>query len=372
MTRRPIIGQLLHGLRVGGAEVLVARLVRRLRERYDFRFACLDEIGSLGDELAGEGFPVALLDRRPGLDWKLPLRLARWYKSQRLELVHAHQYTPFFWAMTARFFGAHPPVLFTEHGRWLPDYPRRKRILANRLLLRSRDRFVGVGAVVQQALIDNEGLPRRRVKVLYNGIDLTPYRRGETGRAQLRSELGYKEQDILIVQVARLVPIKDHLTAVRAFAAANHRDPRLRLLLVGEGPEELAVRNEIARLSLGNSTQVLGLRGDVPRLLAAADVFLLTSENEGIPLTVIEAMAASLPVVSTNAGGVGEVVVDGVTGLLAPVGDAEKLASHLTRLANDVVLAQSLGAAGRARAFAHFDEEQMLAAYDRNYREMLR
>src|SRR5438105_1833184 len=99
---RPIVCQLLHGLRVGGAEVLVARLARRLRERYRFHFLCLDELGSLGEELRAEGFPVEVLGRRPGVDWRLPLRLARALARTRTALVHAHQYTPFFYALAAR------------------------------------------------------------------------------------------------------------------------------------------------------------------------------------------------------------------------------------------------------------------------------
>jgi glycosyltransferase involved in cell wall biosynthesis len=148
--------------------------------------------------------------------------------------------------------------------------------------------------------------------------------------------------------------------------------PHARLVIVGEGPEEPAIRAEAERLQLGPRVRFLGLRNDVPRLLAAADVFLLTSINEGIPLTVIEAMASGLPVVSTAVGGVGEVVLDGRTGLLAPAADAPALAGHLARLALDFGLRQQLGQAGRERAFAHFSEEQMLAAYDRLYREMLR
>ena len=365
---RPVICQWLHGLRVGGAEVLVARLSRKLRERFDFHFVCLDELGSLGEELRGEGFPVEVLGRKPGIDWRLPLRLARRLAQTRTALLHAHQYTPFFYALTARLLYSRPPILFTEHGRWVPDYPRRKRIIANRLLLQRRDRVVGVGEVVRQALIVNEGIPARRVGVIYNGVDLSPYRK-PADRAAIRRELGLADHAFVIMQVARLVPIKDHQTALRALHTLHQ--PHIGLLLVGEGPEEQTIRETVEHLELGNRVQLLGLRSDVPRLLQAADVFLLSSINEGIPLTVIEAMAAGLPVVSTNAGGVGE-VVQGDTGLLAPVGDATGLADHLRHLEADASERRRMGEAGQRRAFALFDEEQMLAAYERLYREMLR
>ena len=153
------------------------RAWRRLCARYRFHFVCLDELGTLGEELRAEGFAVEVLGRRAGVDWRLPLRLARLLARNRTALVHAHQYTPFFYALAARLLSPRPSVLFTEHGRWLPDYPRRKRIVANRLLLQRRDRVLGVGEALRQALVVNEGIPARRVGVVYNGIDLAPYGR---------------------------------------------------------------------------------------------------------------------------------------------------------------------------------------------------
>jgi glycosyltransferase involved in cell wall biosynthesis len=370
MRSPPLICHLMHGLRVGGAEVLVARLARRLRDRYRFCFACLDELGALGEELRNDGFPVDVVQRRPGVDWRLPLRLARHFARQRVALIHAHQYTPFFYALASRLLYQRPPILFTEHGRWVPDYPRRKRIIANRLLLQRRDRVVGVGEAVRQALIVNEGIPSRRIGVVSNGVDLTPYRQ-LVDRAEVRRELQVTDEDFVLIQVARLVPIKDHLTALRTLQKTVAQLQRTCLVLVGEGPEENAIREFISQNKLEDRVRLLGLRSDVARLLPAGDVFLLTSINEGIPLTVIEAMAAGLPVVSTNVGGVAEVVRDGETGLLAPAGDAEGLARNVLRLGASPEERTRMGRAGRERAFALFSEDEMVAAYDRLYREML-
>jgi glycosyltransferase involved in cell wall biosynthesis len=278
---------------------------------------------------------------------------------------------PFFYALAARLLYRRTPVLFTEHGRWIPDYPRRKRIVANRLLLQRRDRVVGVGEALRRALIVNESIPARRVSVIYNGIDLAPYATPPEDRSAIRREMQAGDEDFVLIQVARLVPIKDHLTALRAVQRAAAALPRVRLVVVGEGPEEPAIRLFIAENGLADRIRLLGPRADVARLLSAADVFLLSSLNEGIPLTVIEAMAAGLPVVSTDVGGVAEVVEEGRTGLLAPASDPEGLARHLLRLAADAGLRQRLGRTGRERAFALFSEGEMLEAYDRLYREML-
>jgi glycosyltransferase involved in cell wall biosynthesis len=358
----------LHSLKVGGAEVLAARLARQLAGPYRFLFVCLDELGTLGQELREEGFPVWVLERKPGLDWRLPARLAGLLRRERVDLVHAHQYTPFFYALVSRFLYRRPRVLFTEHGRHHPDYPRRKRLLANWLLLQRRDRVVGVGQAVRQALISNEGMPADRVEVIYNGIDLTAFSSTGSCREAVRRELGLGTNDLVAVQVARLDYLKDHATAIRALAHVVQRRPDAHLLLVGEGPEREAIQSWVRERGLEAHIHLLGLRSDIPRLLCAADLFLLTSISEGIPLTIIEAMAASLPVVATRVGGVPEMVEDGRTGLLAAPGDDAALAQGILNLADDSLLREEMGQLGRAACLARFSEDTMHSAYEQLYR----
>jgi glycosyltransferase involved in cell wall biosynthesis len=312
-----------------------------------------------------------VLQRKAGLDWRLPWRLASLCRQEHVSLIHAHQYTPFFYATLARFLCRRPPVLFTEHGRHYPDYPRRKRMLANRLLLRQRDRIVGVGQAVRQALITNEGIAADRVGVIYNGIDLAPFADGAPGQHAVRLEIGVGAQDLVILQVARLDYLKDHATAIRALERVVCHQPGVRLVLVGEGPEMAAIQALVCQRGLNEYVRFLGLRGDVARLLQAADLVLLTSISEGIPLTLIEAMAAGLPVVSTKVGGVAEVVADGQTGLLAPARDDAQLADNILRLAASPGLRSQMGQLGRERANIMFSETQMHDLYLRLYHEML-
>ncbi len=367
----PVVCQVLHTLCVGGAEVLAARLARGLRDRFRFVFACLDQMGTLGEELSREGFPVHVLGRKPGFDWRCSWRLARLLRREQVDLVHAHQYTPFFYGITARLLCRRPAVLFTEHGRHYPDYPRRKRMLVNRLLLGRRDGVVGVGEAVRQALINNEGIRPDRVSVVYNGIDLAAPAGGAPDRAALRREIGVGADDLVLLQVARLDYLKDHATAIATLGHVVKRRPDARLVLVGEGPEEGKIREQVRRDGLEGHVRWLGLRKDVGRLLHAADVFLLTSISEGIPLTLIEAMAAGVPVVSTAVGGVDEVVEDGRTGLLAPSGDAAALAGHVLRLAADAELRGRMAECGRRRAREVFSEGRMHADYVELYRRLL-
>lgn len=366
------ICQVLHSLVVGGAEVLAARLARRFRNDYRFVFVCLDELGTLGHELSGEGFPVYVLQRRGGVDWQCMRRLARLQRHENVNLVHAHQYTPFFYAAASRMLVKNVPIVFTEHGRHYPDHPRRKRMVANRILLRRGDRLFGVGHAVRQALVDNDGFAAERVRVIHNGIDLQPYHaQRDALRASVRRELGYEPHELLIIQVARLDYLKDHATAIRAFARIRQRRPEARLLLVGEGPERPKIERELAERQLGHSVRLLGLRQDVPALLAAADLFWLTSISEGIPLTVIEAMAAGVPVVATNVGGVGEVIDADRTGLLVGSFDDAALADSVCRLADSEPLRGRLIENARGDAMNRFSEDRMHASYAAVYEELL-
>ena len=370
MPARPTICQLLHSLQLGGAEILATRLTRQLAGSYRFVLACLEEVGTLGRELQAEGFMVEVLGRRPGIDWRCMLRMKNLLRRERVDLVHAHQYTPFFYSAMARFPSRRPPILFTEHGRPFPDYPRPKRLAANRVLLGRRDRIVAVGQAVRQALIVNEGIPDRRVEVIYNGIDMTAFSAGGD-RSALRHELDLGPDDLVLLQVARLDPYKDHATALRTIEIVARSRPEARLVLVGEGSEEAKIREMIRERGLAPYVRLLGLRTDVARILPVADLFLLTSITEGIPVTLIEAMASSLPVVGTRVGGMGEVVEEGQTGFLAPSEDESSLADAILRLSVDPDLRFRMGQLGAERVHAIFSEQDMHQSYRRCYEIML-
>ena len=209
--------------------------------------------------------------------------------------------------------------------------------------------------------------------MLYNGVDVDAFAAAGAAsgsRLDARRELGVGPDELVLLQVARLDYLKDHATAVRTLARVAARAPQARLVLVGDGPERPGVEAQVRELNLGDKVRFLGLRKDVARLLPGADLFLLTSVSEGIPLTVIEAMAAGLPVVATDVGGMSEVVADGSTGLLAPARDDAALAERILRLAGDPELRRRMGAAGRARAKDRFDERRMADDYGRIYREL--
>jgi len=368
---RPVICQVLHTLHVGGGEILARAFA--LENEPDFRpvFALLDDLGSLGQELREADYSVEVIGRRPGFDLGCVRRLRAYFRTNRVSLIHAHQYGPLFYSALARWPAARIPVLFTEHGRDYPDFRRWKRVLANRFMLRSCDRFIAVGECVRQSLIAHEGLPPNRVEVIYNGTDLAAYDPNRNQRPAVRQELGLAMDDLIIMQVARLNHLKDHRTAIRAMGLIHAMVPRAKLIIVGEGEERSTIDQLIGELGLGDCIRMVGARRDIPRLLQCADVFLLSSISEGIPLTLIEAMATGLPCVATRVGGNSEVVEDGQTGFLAEPSDPKGLADKIAFLSRDAASMVRMGAAGRSRVERYFSDRSMHCRYNQVYRQML-
>ena len=370
---RPTICHVIHALGVGGAEVLVDHMVRRMSSEFRCVVAVLDDVGEIGRKLQRDGVVVEHLHRQPGIDRNCARRLRTFADQYQASLIHAHQCTPFFQAMLSRGLTGTRPVILTEHGRHFPDFPSRKRTVVNRLLLRKHDRIFGVGKATQQALIANEGLPASRVEMIYNGVDLKALGKADPGaRASVRQEFGFAADDFVVLLIARLHELKDHQTALRTIDRVRQAVPNVRLLLVGEGDQRPAIEQTIVERSLQDHVKLAGTRSDIANLLAASDSFLLTSISEGIPLTVIEAMAARRPVVATAVGGLSEMIQHGRNGLLAAAGDDAGLAQSLVQLYRQPELRTAMGGTGEAIARDMFSLDSMLKAYREVYRDVMK
>jgi glycosyltransferase involved in cell wall biosynthesis len=371
---KPVICHVLHTLNTGGAEVLACEFGRRHRDAFEVIYVCLDEAGNMASVMQQEGFKVTVLNRKPGFDYGLTKRLHKLFLDENVSIVHAHQYAPFFYSSASRGILANKPaILFTEHGRAFPDMRRPKRCLANRFLLKRHDRVVAVGKQIKQALINFEEIPDKRIEVIYNGVPSERYSTPITTeqRVAMRLSLDTKPDDPVVIQVARLHPLKDHITAIQTFAKTVAQIPNAKLWIVGEGEEHDKIVQEIQRLAIHDKVRLLGNRSDVEVLIHAADAFLLTSISEGIPLTVIEAMFAGIPCVCSNVGGLPEIIEHGRNGLLAPARNPEALSEQLTEVLVNQSRAKSLGLAGKTDAQLRFSDRAMQAAYREVYQQML-
>jgi glycosyltransferase involved in cell wall biosynthesis len=359
-------------MQVAGAEVLVTQIIERLKNQIDPTVFCLDSIGKLGEELLSQGVPVVLLDRRPGLDAKVPRKLALELSSRAIQVVHAHQYTPFFYTALARLQGAwSTKILMTEHGRHYPDVVSAKRRWINRLFLsRLASHSTACCGFSAKALEKNDGFSN--VEVLYNGIDATahPERKSSGQRGELRTKLGMASHRIYITCIARFHPVKDHGTLIRAFALLHKQVPDAKLLLVGSGPQEDSLRALIQQLGIDHAVEFWGVRRDISDILQASDAFSLTSLSEAASLTLLEAMANGCPVAITDVGGNGEHITHRVHGLLSPRGDAPALAANFRQIVEDYPSAERMAQAARERVSREFCLASAVEKYAQLYRRL--
>jgi N-acetyl-alpha-D-glucosaminyl L-malate synthase BshA len=360
------IGFVLHVMQVAGAEVLVAETIRRLRDRLDPVVLCLDQVGAIGERLRGEGVPVVAFGRQPGLDLGVAKRMAVEVRERQLEILHAHQYTPFFYAALARVIApGRVHVMFTEHGRHYPDIVSWKRRLANRLVFtRLADEIHGVCQFSADSLARVDGF-RPPIDVIHNGIDLSRY--STMSKEQARQQLNLPLERRYVTCIARFHPVKDHAMLLRAFARVAAAIPEANLLLAGDGPLRGALTAQAADLRIADRVRFLGVRDDVPQLLCASDVFTLTSISEAASLTLLEAMACRLPVVVTAVGGNPEIVEHNRHGYLVPRGDDAAAADAIVRLLKNPAQAAAMGNAGYERVVAHFRLENTIDQYYERY-----
>jgi glycosyltransferase involved in cell wall biosynthesis len=361
----------MHVMQVAGAEMLVAETIRRLGGRIDPVILCLDGIGALGETLQAEGHEVICLHRRPGRDWKLAWRLADELRRRRIEVIHAHQYTPFFYSALARVLaGLQPRLIFTEHGRHFPDTVSRPRRLINRLLLaRLASAVHACCGFSARALAEVEGFSSRHIEVIENGIQLDRYTQ-RPDLWELKQALGLSPSRRYIACVARFHPVKDHATLLRAFARVAETLSDVDLLLAGDGPLREELQLLAGQLNIQSRVSFLGVRSDVPVLLQAVDLFALTSVSEAASLTLLEAMAAARPVVVTAVGGNPEIVRHGREGFLVPRGDVEATAAALLHLLEDPAASHAMGAAGRARVEERYRLERTVESYSQLYQRL--
>ncbi len=362
------VGFVLHVMQVAGAEVLVRDIIRRLGSRIVPTVFCLDAVGPIGEELIRGGVEVLALGRRPGWDFKVAKRLADEATARKIDVLHAHQYTPFFYAALAKpLVRPRPRLLLTEHGRHYPDVVSPVRRAVNRLLLDNMaDSVTACVGFSGRALRDVDGFRGNRIRVIDNGIDVDRYG-PPADKAEQKRRLGFDPARRYVVHVARHHPVKDQSTLLRGFAAAAPHLPDVDLLMAGDGPlrEEL----EVLAKSLGIAGRVkfLGIRKDVPEVLKAGDVFALTSVSEAASLTLLEAMASGLPSVVTDVGGNPDLIRRDVDGLLFPRGDSAACGAAFRRLFTEPGLAEKLGANARARAHQRFRLDDTVERYAELY-----
>lgn len=312
----------------------------------------------------------------PGADIASLVALYRLFRRERPTIVHLHLFKArLLGGIAARLAGV-PIVVESFHGTIFAGYYRpavsRVIIWIERILARMMHAAVAVSQEVAEELIRRKVAGPEKIRVIPVGLELERFVQAADSRGLCRGAMGWNDADLLVGLVGRLVPIK----GVRFFVAAAEQVagviPHARFVIVGDGPERDALERQTREMGLDHRFAFLGWRRDLEWLYPDLDVVVLSSLNEGTPVSVIEAMAAGRPVVATRVGGVADVVQDGVTGLLVPPRDPSAMAGAIIRLLGDADERRRMGTAARRSVVSRFAAARMTCDMETLYREMVR
>jgi len=382
--RRVRVLRVIARLNIGGPALQATLLTERLdRSRYDSLLVTGREDAAEGNYLALYGKTLEATVVLPALGRTIdPVRdpiviaqLVSIMRRVRPHVVHTHTAKAGTLGRLAAWFCRVPVIVHTYHGHVLRGYfsPAKTRLFVaiERWLGRHTHRLLAVSARVRREVLDlGIGHPDG-FDVVPLGLDLDRFLGAEAQQGELRRELSFTGPELLVGIVARLAPIKAHEIFLMAAALLSRRIPASRFIVVGDGERRAQLEALAGELGIADRVRFLGWRRDLERVYADLDVAVLTSRNEGSPVSLIEAMAAGRPVIATRVGGVPDLVEDGLNGMLAEADDVEGVARAIESVLMAPDRGLAMGAAGRKRVYPAFGAQRLIDDIDRLYSNLL-
>jgi glycosyltransferase involved in cell wall biosynthesis len=362
--------QIVPMLSPGGAERVAVHIARGLnRRRYEpLVISFTGRVGcDLDHMLEDAGIEARYLGKHPGFDYRVYGRLDAVLKEYKPDVIHTHLHV-LRYALPSMLLMKRVAMVHTVHNLAEREIEPRARLI-QRYALTHGVKPVAVAEEVAASVRSLYGI--HPCRVISNCIPTDLYANPQTPRKEWRAKEGFKDSDVLFVCVARFAPQKNQALLLESFAQGPASDPRAHLVLVGEGDLRADLEEQSRKLNVTGKVHFLGLRSDIPDVLGAMDVFVLSSDYEGNPLSVLEAMASGLPVVSTAAGGVPNLFEAGKEGFLVAPGDLHGLAKSMNTLLKYDAARQSMGAAAASRARKNYDVANMIRAYEEVYEDQL-
>ncbi|HJZ61662.1 MAG TPA: glycosyltransferase [Miltoncostaeaceae bacterium] len=367
---RPLrVVMMIESLEGGGAEGFATALATALDRRRFYVTVCVTRRrGRVPDGLLRDaGIDVIHLERSSRLSVRPWMRLLRHLRRDGTDILHGHMFGSNAWAAVIGRLAGVPVVVATEHSWSYGGRPVR-RLVDGYLIGRLATAFVAVSSSDARSMVEVEGVPPHKVRLIETAL---PRRESQNGNGdRFRREIGAGPDVALIAAVASLTKAKALDVLIRAVAVLTASMPAVRLVIAGDGPQRPALTSLIDDLGIADSVDLIGRRSDVPDILAACDAFALSSDNEGSPLAVIEAMDAGCAIVATEVGGVPDLLGKGRYGLLAPRRDPEALAGALLRVLDDRAFAERLGSSARRYAQSQHTLERAARRWEDLYGEL--
>lgn len=363
------IVHVVESLAVGGLERVVLNLASwQCRHGHASRVVCLFHDGALADEARALGLDVVAIGKDAGFDVRALCRLRMLLRDSGADVLHTHNPMAHYYAVGAALGLGIGRVINTRHGMGPSQHASRLDRLYRMAMLRT-DVAVSVCHEGRSRFVDRGVIPAAKARVIPNGIALSGIdRRSSTARESLLASLGRPSSSVVLGTVGRVSPVKDHATLLEAVRLLHLAGRQVQLLVVGDGESRASLEALARTLTIEECVHFLGMRHDVGRLLGAMDIFALSSISEGYSLALVEAAAASLPIVATRVGGNADIVIDGVSGLLVPAKDPRSMADALLRLVDDHPLREKMGSVGREWALQNGTIDAMGQAYLGVYR----
>jgi len=351
---------LITSMPVGGAETLLVNMMRRFDPaRITPMIGCLKEKGVLGEELSRE-FPVFENLIRHKYDVGVAVRLRKLFKEQELDgLITVGAGDKMFWGRLGAKSARLPVILSALHSTGWPDGVGR----LNRMLTGITDGFIACADSHAEYLVNNEKFPEAKVFMIPNGIDTNRFVDDQVARDVWRKNLCIAADAPVVGIVAALRSEKNHDLFLKAARRTLASLPEARFVIAGDGPERERLEALAVEKQIEQQVHFVGSTPDIPGVLSMMDVFSLTSHNEAKPVSILEALSCTRPVVATAVGSVNESVLEGVTGFLVDAGDEHKMAQRWIELLSDRNLRQQMGAAGRNHVIEHSSLDSMTTGY---------
>jgi glycosyltransferase involved in cell wall biosynthesis len=347
------------GLGVGGAERQLLYLVEGIARLADVTVVSLSgsDVALLPEFERLARVQSVLCPKRPGVDPMLIPRLVVMLRRERPAIVHTYLRTAGYWGRVAACLAGVPILIASERNIEI----ERGRIanLLDRTLSLVTDRVVVNANAIRDYLIRTERIAPARIEVIRNGIPVSQTLL-EADLSRVRWELGLGEFEHVVGFIGRLVPQKNPWLFLEMAKAVLGSGLKCGFLLVGDGPLRATLTDQAHTLGIQEAVRFAGVRNDVPRILGAIDLLVLTSDWEGLPNVILEALAAGVPAVATNVGGVGEVLADGVTGYVVPPRDLSTLVNRVVRILGDRGFRSECGRRGQEYVQSHFSISAMV------------
>jgi glycosyltransferase involved in cell wall biosynthesis len=337
---------IVFSLDMGGLETLVFDLVKRGNaDRVKPSVCCLTKEGFFTDELSKREIEIFYLNKNEGVDFSLVFRLKEVLKRQKVDIVHIHDNSTIFYATLAAKMARIPKLIYTEHGGVY--FESKRKYFLNKLLWRLQSRIICVSEKTK-ADLERFGSLNGKATVIPNGIDMKKFDINIDAYKK-RNELGLNAEDFVICAVGRLSKEKNQKMLIEASKDLVSLIPQIKFLIAGDGPTRGELEDKTKQLGARDYFLFLGTRKDIPEILKVSDCFVNCSNYETFGLAIVEAMAAGIPVVATDAGGTNELVKNNQTGLLIEKDNQGQLCSAIKSLHEDKNLGLAL--AGKAEKF---------------------